>query len=79
MRRLASCGKTPLAMQNGVDVELQDESGGRLDGVDDPRGILNKLLAEPGDRDDDYPFLRSIDAYGDTTFNRVSVPATVPV
>lgn len=57
----------------GFNVELQDELGGRLDGVDDPRGLLNKLLPEPGDRDD-YPFLRSIDNYGDTTFNHLQMP-----
>jgi hypothetical protein len=52
----------------GFNVELQDELGGRIEGVDDPRGFLDKLLPEPGDGDD-HPFLRSIDPYGDTTFN----------
>lgn len=57
----------------GFNVELQDESGVRLDGVDDPQGLLNKLLPEPGDSDD-YAFLRSIDDYGDTTFNSLQMP-----
>lgn len=57
----------------GFNVELQDELGSRLDGVDDPRGLLNKLLPEPG-HSDDCPFLRSIDNYGDTTFNRLQMP-----
>jgi hypothetical protein len=57
----------------GLNVELQDEFGGRIDGVDDPRGLLKKLLPEPSDGDD-YPFLRTIDDYGDTTFNRLQMP-----
>ena len=57
----------------GFNVELQDELGGRIDGVDDPRGLLDRLLPEPNNRDD-YPFLRSLDAYGDTTFNRLQMP-----
>jgi hypothetical protein len=56
----------------GFNVELQDELGGRIDGVDDPRGLLDKLLPEPGDGDD-YPFLRSLDPYGDTTFNHLQM------
>jgi hypothetical protein len=57
----------------GFNVELQDELGGRIDGVDDPRGLLDRLLPEPNNRDD-YPFLKSLDAYGDTTFNRLQMP-----
>ena len=57
----------------GFNVELQDELGGRIDGVDDPRGLLDRLLPEPNNRDD-YPFLRSLDAYGDTAFNRLQMP-----
>jgi alkylhydroperoxidase/carboxymuconolactone decarboxylase family protein YurZ len=57
----------------GFNVELQDELGGRIEGVDDPRGLLDKLLPELRDGDD-YPFLRSIDPYGDTTFNRLQMP-----
>ena len=54
----------------GFNVGLQDELGGRIDGVDDPKGLLNRLLPGAADRDD-FPFLRSIDDYGDTTFNRL--------
>jgi hypothetical protein len=57
----------------GFNIELQDELGGRLAGVDDPRCLLDKLLPEPG-HGDDYPFLRSIDPYGDTTFNGLQMP-----
>ena len=45
--------------------------GGRIDGVDDPCGLLNKLLPEPGG--DEYLFLGSIDLYGDTTFNHLQM------
>ena len=55
----------------GFNVELQDELGGRIDGVDDPRCLLHTLLPEPGD--DEYPFLGSIDPYGDTTFNNLQM------
>ena len=57
----------------GFSVELQDEFGGRIDGVDDSKALINKLLPEPGGGDD-FPFLRSIDDYGDTTFNGLQMP-----
>ena|ERR1039457_4001749 len=49
------------------NIELQDELGGRIAGVDDSRGLLDRLL--PQVWDDQYPTLGSIDPYGDTTFN----------
>jgi hypothetical protein len=55
----------------GFNVELQDEHGGRIDGVDDPRSLLDTLLPEPGS--DEHPFLGSIDPYGDTTFNNLQM------
>ena len=70
-----------LSSATGFNVELQDELGGRIDGVDDPRGLLDRLLPEPNNRDD-YPFLRSLDACGDTIFNRLEMPrssASVPI
>jgi hypothetical protein len=57
----------------GFNIELHDELGGRIDGVDDPRCLLDRLLPGPGDGDD-CPFLRSIDPYGDTTFNGMQMP-----
>jgi hypothetical protein len=42
-----------------------------LTALDDPRGLLNKLLPEPGG--DEYLFLGSIDPYGDTTFNHLQM------
>ncbi len=56
----------------GFNIELQDELGGRIAGIDDPRCTLDKLLPEVGD--DHYPMLGSIDPYGDTTFNHLQMP-----
>jgi hypothetical protein len=55
----------------GFGVELQDEFGGRLDAVVDPRNLLGRLLPEPGDLR--YPMLGSIDPYADTVFNRLQM------
>ena len=55
----------------GFNIELQDELGGRIDGIDDPRSLLYKLLPDLGS--DEYPFLGSIDPYGDTTFNSLQM------
>ena len=57
----------------GFNIELQDELGARIAGVDDSRCLLNRLLPEPGDGGG-YPLLRSLDPYGDTTFNRIQMP-----
>jgi hypothetical protein len=55
----------------GLNVELQDELGGRTIGVDDPRDLLATLLPPVGD--DAYPMLGSIDPYADTTFNNLQM------
>lgn len=55
----------------GLNIELQDELGGRIAGVDDPRDLLATLLPQVGD--DAYPMLGSIDPYGDTTFNNLQM------
>jgi hypothetical protein len=55
----------------GFNVELQDEFGRRIDGLDDPLGVLDRLLPEPDG--DEYPFLSSIDPYGDTNFNHLQM------
>jgi len=60
----------------GLNVELQDELGGRIDGVDDPRRLLDTLLPQPGD--DEYPVLGSIDPYGDTVFNGLQMRRFLP-
>jgi hypothetical protein len=51
----------------GFEVKLQDEFGGQLDAVGDPKNILDRLFPEPGNRQ--YPMLGSIDPYADTVFN----------
>jgi hypothetical protein len=56
----------------GFNIVLQDELGESIDGVDDPKGLLGKLLPEPSN--DKYPFIGSIDPYGDTTFNSLQMP-----
>jgi hypothetical protein len=55
----------------GLNIELQDELGSRLDGVDDPKELLSGLLPSVGD--DAYPMLGSIDPYGDTVFNNLQM------
>ena len=57
----------------GFNIELQDEVGTRIAGVNDPQCLLDRLLPDPGEGDD-YPFLRSLDPYGDTTFNGIQMP-----
>ena len=51
----------------GFGVKLQDEWGGLLDAVGDPKNILDRLFPEPGNHQ--YPMLGSIDPYADTVFN----------
>jgi hypothetical protein len=49
-------------------VILEDENGAALERVEDPKDALRKALSESGNGN--YPFLRTIDPYGDTVFNR---------
>jgi hypothetical protein len=51
----------------GLDVELQDEWGGRIDSIGDPKNLLARLL--PTENDPEYVMLSAIDPYGDTVFN----------
>jgi len=60
----------------GLGIELQDEWGGKIDGVDDPKNLLGALL--PGLDDKSYPMLSCIDPYGDTTFNRLQMRWFLP-
>ena len=55
----------------GIDVQLIDEFGGKIDEFVDPMGLLIPLF--PPEDDPAYPFLASIDAYGDTVFNRLQM------
>ena len=60
----------------GIDVQLQDERGNKLDEVPDPTNRLAKILPSPDD--ESFVCLRFIDAYGDTTFNKFQMRALVP-
>ena len=51
----------------GIGIALQDESGGQLELVTDPKNFLGRLLPDHGDPA--HPMLSSIDFYGDTVFN----------
>jgi len=55
----------------GLNIELQDELGDRIAGVDDSKNLLANLLPEVSG--DDYPLLGSIDPYGDTVFNNLQM------
>jgi hypothetical protein len=50
----------------GIDVELQDESGGVIDLVADPTNVLGRLLPRTTMA---YTLLSEIDPYADTVFN----------
>lgn len=50
-----------------IHVQLQDENGNVLELVDDPRGLVHRMLPRANDRA--YPQLGCVDSYGDTTFN----------
>ncbi len=56
----------------GLGIELQDEWGGQLDKVADPKNFLGRLL--PQNNDPLYRMLAAIDSYGDTVFNRMQMP-----
>jgi hypothetical protein len=53
----------------GFSIELQDEWGGWIARVEDPKGLIDNLLPSIDLDDDSYPILSSIDPYADTTFN----------
>jgi hypothetical protein len=57
----------------GLEIQLQDEFGGRIEGIIDPQNLLPGLL--PSDEESDaYPMLSGVDLYGDTIFNRIQIP-----
>jgi len=55
----------------GISIILQDEKGNSIERVDDESDILHRLL--PNVDDSNYQMLRSIDRYGDTTFNKLQM------
>jgi len=57
----------------GIEIQLQDEWGGRIENVADGKNLLANLLS-PVERSDAYPMLAGIDPYGDTVFNPLQIP-----
>ena len=55
----------------GFCVILECEHGEPLDQVEDPKNTLHQLLPS---EDASYQYLRFIDWYGDTVFNRLQIP-----
>ncbi len=56
----------------GLEIQLQDEWGGRIEGISDPKNLLANLLP-PDEKSDAYPMLTGIDPYGDTVFNPLQI------
>jgi hypothetical protein len=54
----------------GFCVILESEDGEPLEQVEDPKNILHQLLPS---EDPSYQYLRYIDWYGDTVFNRLQI------
>jgi hypothetical protein len=54
----------------GFCVILESEDGEPLEQVEDPKNILHQLLPS---EDASYQYLRYIDWYGDTVFNRLQI------
>lgn len=55
----------------GLNVVLETERGEPLEEVGDPTNLLHRLL--PSQDDPSYKYLRFIDWYGDTIFNRLQI------
>lgn len=55
----------------GLKVALETERGGPIEEVGDPTNLLHRLL--PSYDDVSSQFLRFIDWYGDTVFNRLQM------
>lgn len=50
------------------NVILEDERRAVIERLEDPKGVLSAIL--PRADNSDFPFLSTIDPYGDTVFNR---------
>jgi hypothetical protein len=55
----------------GITVGLEDENGTALETLDDT-ALLLRVLPPVGDSS--FPWMSTIDRYGDTTFNRLQAP-----
>lgn len=60
----------------GLGIELQDEWGGKIDGIYDPKNLLGPLLSALDQKS--HPMLSGVDAYGDTTFNHLQMKWFMP-
>ena len=58
----------------GFCVRLESEDGEPLEEIEDPKNILHQLLPS---EDASYNFLRFIDWYGETVFNRLQIPSFI--
>lgn len=56
----------------GIDIRVQDERGGLIRELLDPKSLLPRLL--PRQDNTDSFCLRFIDRYGDTYFNQIQMP-----
>jgi hypothetical protein len=55
----------------GITVVLEDENGTGIETLDDNTRLLRML---PPVGDSSFPWMSTIDRYGDTTFNRLQAP-----
>ncbi|MGD0999608.1 MAG: hypothetical protein ABSA67_02815 [Candidatus Brocadiia bacterium] len=55
----------------GVNVALQNEDGGQIAMVLDPKSALSQALRLAEDQASQFPWASTIDLYGDTVFNRI--------
>ena len=53
------------------NVILEDEHRAPIERLEDPMGVLDAVLPRADNLD--FPFLRTIDPYGDTIFNRAQM------
>jgi hypothetical protein len=59
----------------GMRLSLQDENGTILTNLEDPFGLVGRLL--PQDDVHRYCLIGFIDPYGDTVFNRMQMPQLI--
>jgi DNA-binding FadR family transcriptional regulator len=59
----------------GIDVHIQDERGGVINELPDPRSLLSRLLRQLSGKES--VCVRFIDPYGDTYFNQLQMPVLI--
>ena len=59
----------------GIDIRWENEDGKLIESLDDPYGLLSKVLPPPNDLS--WTCLRFIDPYGSTIFNQIQIPVVV--